>query len=126
MIDPVLRLAQIKVIKASAEIEAELSMRRNFLIPMLDRFRDKAAESLAALAFVDAENPKAIRLLQNEVKKYDELMDDLRSIVVEGIVAEQEITDEEREEYLDLLVETSEGQQEAVREGLIDDHPNMD
>jgi hypothetical protein len=126
VIDPILRLAKLRVIQASAEIEAELSLKRSFLIPVLNEFREKAAESLVALTIVAPTDAEKVRTLQNEVSKYYELFDALRDIVAKGMMYEQEISDAEREEYLDMLVESPEGQRQALEEGLVDDRRHVD
>jgi hypothetical protein len=72
------------------------------------------------LAFVDPEKPDAIRALQNEVKRYDEFVADLRAIIQDGIMADHEITDKEREDLLDVLTMTPDGQRQAVELGLVD------
>lgn len=120
-IDPIVRLAKLRIIKASADLEVQLSERNGGgpAIEIMRRLRDRAAESLAALAICDAEDKGAIRTLQNEVKRYDEWVAWLREIISEGIAYDQEMNEAEREDMLDLLTATPEGQQQAVELGLL-------
>lgn len=119
--DPIVRLAKLRIIKASADLEVQLSERNGGgpAIEILRRLRDRAAESLAALAICDAEDGRAIRTLQNEVKRYDEWIAWIREIISEGMAYDQEMNEAEREDMLDLLTATAEGQQQAVELGLV-------
>lgn len=119
--DPIVRLAKLRIIKASADLEVQLSERNGGgpAIEIMRRLRDRAAESLAALAICDAEDCSAVRTLQNEVKRYDEWVAWLREIISEGIAYDQEMNEAEREDMLDLLTATPEGQQQAVELGLL-------
>lgn len=119
--DPLVRLAHQRIIKASADLEVQISSVKGGgpSIEILRRLRDRAAESLAALATVDAEEPKAIRLLQNEVKRYDEWLAWLRDIIAEGIAYDREFTEQERNELLEFLTTTADGEQQAIELGLV-------
>lgn len=125
--DPVLRLARQRIVRLSAEIEAELRSRQ-FHGPMLEilhRLRERAAESLAILAFSNLDDPAGLieaKTLQNEVKRYDEMIGLMRDILHEGRDYDSEISAEEREELADMLMMSEEGRQEAVALGLVDDH----
>lgn len=125
MLDPLVQLAQQRIVKASADLEVQLSQLTGGgpAIEILKLLREKAAESLACLVIVDAEDPKAIRTLQNEVKRYDEWIAWLRQIISEGRAIDAQTTVDEREELLDLLTQTPEGIQEAIDLGLVDDIP---
>ena len=87
---------------------------------ILADFRLKAAESLVALALVDPHDSKTIMKLQNEVKKYDELFDSLRATIAAGAQLEKQLSDEQREQFIDMMVESGEGQ-ELIDAGLLDD-----
>lgn len=126
--DPIKHLAKLRVIKLSADIEAQLSQNpaSGPAIEILRRLRERAAESLAGLAFLNVYDPKdriKIVTLQNEVKRYDEWLVWLREIVTEGIACEKAMTEEEREEMLDYLTSTPEGEREAIDMGLVDEVP---
>lgn len=119
--DPAVRLADLAIIKASADLEVQLSTRQGGapVIQILRIFRDRAAESLAALAFVDPEDAKAIRVLQNEVKRYDEIVGAMREIIIRGKQIDYEMTEEERDEMLDILLSQPDGERRAAELGLI-------
>lgn len=126
--DPILRLAKLRVIKASADLEVQLSTKQGAAptIDILRRLRNNAATSLMQIAFLNIDDPKG-RLtyvtLQNEIKRYDEWVDWMADIIHEGKAFDQEFSAEERDEILDLLTRTPEGQQEAVALGLADNIP---
>lgn len=129
--DPVHLIAKQRIIAASSDIEAQLSLQQGCrpVLVVLLKARDRAAESLQALAFHEANDVAGIRILQNEVKRYDELVAWFREIIVAGIEYDKEITAEDQEQMLDLLTQTLAGQQEAIELGLIDPgsfQPNRD
>lgn len=121
--DPVLRLAQLRMIRASADLETQLSNKQGGApaLYVLQCLKEKAAQALAALAFVDALDWKAITKLQNEVKRYDEWITDLAQLIGEGKQIVRQMTEADRDEMLDVLLSTPEGQEEAIALGLVDD-----
>lgn len=123
--DALVRLAEVRIVKASADLEVQLSRRDDSspTLHILRELRARAAESLAALVSVDPEDPKAIRDLQNEVKRYDEWLVWMKELIAEGKSVDDKMQEEEREELFDLLMLTEEGQQEAIRLGLVDAVP---
>jgi ribosomal protein L10 len=120
--DPVLLIAKQRIIKLSAELEAQLSDTAGGApaVEIWHRLQVKAAESLAALAFVDADEPKLIRALQNEVKKYDEWTAELRGLIQEGIAYDQEQRDADREELRDVIAREPDAEERLRALGLID------
>lgn len=125
MADPILRLAQLRIIKASADLEVQFSVKTadRPSIEILRRFRERAADSLAKLPFLNLDDPSDLikaKVMQNEVKRYDEFFADMSAIIKEGIEYDKQLSDEDRDELLDLLVKTSEGEAEAIALGMID------
>lgn len=123
--DHLTRLAKQRIVKLSADIEVQLSDKRGgaVAIEILRRLHDRAAESLAALIICDATDPKAVLILQNEVKRYDEWLGWLREIVTEGVAYDKAFTDEDREEMLDFLAQRPDGERTAQALGLVDAQP---
>jgi hypothetical protein len=126
--DPVVALAHQRIITLSAEIEAQLLDMKHTApaLEILRRLRIRAAESLAALAFLNLDDPTDLmqaKVMQNEVKKYDEWLGDLKNILLEGLQYDQQQTSEERDQLLDYLKTTADGRQEAMELGLLDDDP---
>jgi hypothetical protein len=124
--DPILRLAQKRIIKASIDLEVQLSTMQGSApaIEMLRRARDEAADSLTKMVFLNLDDPGDLikmRVMQNEVKRYDELVGWMSTIIAEGKMLDVEMQESERDEMLDILTETAEGQQEAIDSGLVDD-----
>lgn len=120
--DPLYRMAQLRVIKMSAELEAALAAHPTggVAIEILRVLRDRAAEAMVALVSADITDIKAFIKLRNEVMRYDEWFVALREIVAKGKQYDQEISREERESLLDILVQTEEGEREAIALGLVD------
>lgn len=126
--DPIVRLAQLRIIKASADLEVQLATKNGSApaIAILLRLRERAAESLAAIVFLNIHDPLDLIkfiTLQNEVKRYDEWVGWLRELIADGKRIDQEFDDEAREEMLDVLLDSPEGQRQAVELGLIDELP---
>ena len=126
--DPVLSIARQRIIKISADLEVQLAERNGSApaIEILRRLRERAAESLSALAFLNLDDPAEIvkaKALQNEVKRYDEWLGWMKEIIAEGIAYDRDMRDEEREEMLDLLTQTQEGREQAIELGLVSDLP---
>jgi len=120
--DPIQRLAALRFARIYADLELQFSTRAGGqpVLAILKLAQERAAESLAALAFVDARNVNDILTLQNEVKRYDEFIGWVRELVQQGKIAESQITEEEREEILDIVLAQPEGQPAAVETGLIE------
>jgi hypothetical protein len=124
--DPIAALAELKLIKDSAELEAEISsLAPGWFVHVYRRLRGKAAEALAAIALVDREHEaKEFREFQARVRAYDVFMQEVRGFINEGINADQQMTEKERQEVLDILMDQgSDGQSVAVDLGLIDEPP---
>lgn len=125
--DQLQRLAKLHIIKVSMELEAEFVTKGEApCLEILHRIQDRAAQSLMALALCDSEDPKQIRLLQNEVKRYDEFVQFMKEIIDEGRAADKELSHEEREELLDTLETTPEGQEQAIDLGLVNRNTPID
>jgi hypothetical protein len=123
--DPVQRLAKLRIIKASADLDVQFSVKRadRPSIEILRLLRDAAATSLAAMVFLNLDDPADLikcKVMQNEVKRYDEWVGWLRQIVNEGRELDRQMSDDERNEMLDILMSTGEGQEEAIALGLVD------
>lgn len=126
--DPILRLAQQRMVAASADIEAQLSIQSGTrpVLMVLLRARNEAAAALARLACGQNLEMEKLREIQNEVWRYDSLVEWFRKIVSDGYEYDQQITAEDQEEMVDLLTRTPEGEQEAIEMGLIERNTNAD
>lgn len=121
--DPIRRLAQLRIIKLSHDLEVQLMDRDGsaVAIEILRRLRDRAAESLQALAVCNPWDRNEVLTLQNEVKRYDEWFEEMRKILAEGKQYEAEFDAEDREELIEALAQSPEGERELVDMGLMDD-----
>lgn len=121
----VFRIAQLKLIRDSAELEAEISTKApGWFFTVYKRFRDAAADSITGLAFVEPNNTGAIEALQLDIKVYDRFIEEVRAFINEGIHLDRKTTDEDRDEVLDILMaQGPEGAETAVQLGLIDPGP---
>jgi len=120
-----IRIAQQKLIRDGAELEAEISDKApGWFWAITKRFRDAAAESMAGLAIVDPNNAGAIETLQLDLKVYDRFIEEVRAFIAEGIALDLSMSGQDREEIFDIVLSRPNGVQEAIDLGLIDPGPN--
>jgi hypothetical protein len=124
--DPLSILAMQRIVAQSADIEAQLSVLHGCrpVLTVLIMARDRAAAALGSLATVDPEDPKQIRFLQNEVGRFADLVEFFGVIVQSGFDFDQEISSAEREEMIDMLSRSTEGQEELEDLGLLQREAN--
>ena len=105
--DPVMALALDRAALISADIEEQLTARKEHgmrpLIAVLAKARREAADALAALIDTPPADTVAVARLQGEVKRFADLVRWLKDIVNEGLDARYEVADAERDE-LERLV----------------------
>lgn len=120
--DPILRLAMLRVVKLSADLEVLLATKKGggIVIEILSRLKRRAAESMVAMATCQLTVEQLVTH-QNEIKRYDEFFGAIRDIVVEGKQYDQQLSEADREETLELLAQSPEGLDQAIALGLIDD-----
>lgn len=126
--DPLVELGigQLRKISIAADIDFQFFERAGFrpVVAILEKAKAEAAEAVAGLCVVDVNKPEDIRKLQNITARYDELVRWIKELISEGAEAERETTDKEREELLDILMETPEGEREAISLGLVEGAPH--
>jgi hypothetical protein len=105
--DPVATLALERAALVSADIEEQLTARAKDgmrpLVAVLAKAKAQAADAIAALVDTPPSNAAAITRLQNEVKRFADLVRWLKEIVNEGLDQRYEVADAERDE-LEILV----------------------
>jgi hypothetical protein len=105
--DPVATLALERAALVSADIEEQLTARAKDgmrpLVAVLAKAKAQAADAIAALVDTPPSDAAAITRLQNEVKRFADLVRWLKEIVNEGLDQRYEVADAERDE-LEILV----------------------
>jgi hypothetical protein len=105
--DPVVSLALERAALISADIEEQLTARKEHgmrpLIAVLAKARAEAADALTRLVDVDARQVDEVRRLQHQVWRFADLVRWLKEIVNEGLDQRYEVADAERDE-LERLV----------------------
>jgi hypothetical protein len=105
--DPVIRLALDRAAVISADIEEQLTARKEHgmrpLIAVLHKARAEAADALARLVDVDATRADVVRDLQHKVWRFADLVRWLKELTAEGLDRRYEVADAERDE-LERLV----------------------
>ena len=123
--DPIASLALDHAALISADIEEQLTARKEHgmrpLIAVLAKARHEAADAIAGLVDVDADVAGDVRKLQNEVRRFADLVRWLKEIVNEGLDQRYEVADAERDELERLVAppdDDARAQAERERERL--------
>lgn len=87
---------------------------------ILAKARAQAMAALDALIMVDAAETITIRALQNEVRRYDDLVAWVQETITEGKEADRYL-DEEASDELARLMSTAEGREQAAEYGVDDE-----
>lgn len=126
MTDATYFLALRRKIQDSANIEVQLngSAECQPIVTMLHKAKGEAAAALAQLATVNPENPAEIRTLQTVVQRFDDLCRWLSQIVKDGFDADLEVSEAERDELIEQLAGTEDGEQQLINAGLVEDSPH--
>jgi hypothetical protein len=123
--DPVASLALERAALLSADIEEQLTARAKDgmrpLIAVLAKARCEAAEAIAALIDTPPADAAAIARLQNEVRRFADLVRFLREIVMDGLDERYEVVDAERDE-LERLVAPPDDRMTAQ---MVDEHERL-
>ncbi|HEV2956685.1 MAG TPA: hypothetical protein VGX95_11250 [Xanthobacteraceae bacterium] len=119
--DPITSLALERAALISADIEEQLTARSKDgmrpLIAVLAKARHEAADAIAALVDTPPSDAAAIARLQNEVRRFADLVRFLREIVNDGLDQRYEVADAERDELERLIApEDDRLDAEAARE----------
>jgi hypothetical protein len=105
--DPVSALALERAALISADIEEQLTARERDgmrpLIAVLAKAKAQAAEAIAALIDTPPSDALAIGRLQNEVRRFSDLVRFLREIVNDGLDGRYQVADTERDELERLI-----------------------
>lgn len=119
--DPLSRLAMARAAAAAVDIEAQLAVTEGCrpIVLMLQRAKVDAAVALANLTEASPEDPHLIRKLQNEISRYSDIYRWLADVISAGREAEQQISDEDRDEMIETLGQTPEGLEELTQLGMI-------
>lgn len=110
------RLSLQQAARLSIQVEAELTsnIRSEPLLVVLDRAKENAAAALTALAVVDPEDPHAIRHLQNEVRRFNELVNWLHEMLIAGPEAERQLNATQMQEARALVLDDDTAEQLGI------------
>ena len=107
MSDPLGLLALARAQILSEDVEEQLTARARDgyrpLVAILVKARRAAAEAIAALATADPEKPDDIRRLQNEVRRFEDMVRFTQELLAEGREERLEIADADRAELEELI-----------------------
>lgn len=111
--DSAYKLALQRDLTLSAHVEVELTskLKSEPLLVVINHAKEQAATALVALATVDPENPAEIRRLQNEVRRFDDLVSWLRELLIAGPEAERQLSDMQMQEARGLVIDEETAEQ---------------
>lgn len=95
------RLALERLVTVSASLEAQLE-RSPVLQPIaaiLSIARENAAIATSGLVFQDPKDIDKVREFQFEIRRYDDLVDFIRTILVNGREADRRLSEQDRAEF---------------------------
>lgn len=104
--DAISRLAMARMVKDSAELEVQLDndARLHPVVTMLAMARDQACSAVHQLIFADPAATELVRSLQNEIRRYDDLVQFCKQIFVAGKEADRKLSADERDELADIIL----------------------
>lgn len=100
------RIALNRLVEASASLEAQLESGGVHYAPIaiiLAKAREDAAIATRGLVFIDPTKSDEIREFQNEIRRYDDLVDFITAIIVEGKEADRRLSELDREEFNQIV-----------------------
>jgi hypothetical protein len=100
------RLADQRAIEYSVDLQIQLDRKAGLrpMIAILKKARDQARLAINSLIYADPSNVELVRAFQNEVRRYDDLVAWCQEVIVEGIEADQRLSEAEREEFSEILL----------------------
>lgn len=110
------KLALRRDVELSAKVEVELTstLRSEPLLVVLNAAKESAAEALVDLVHINAADQAEVRRLQNEVRRFDELVKWLHELLIAGPEAERQLNDLQMQEARGLVID----EQTAAQLGL--------
>lgn len=84
---------------ASLEVQFDKDASRRPVLFLLKKAREQAVEAFDLLVHCDPKDEPTVRQLQNEVRRYDDLVAWCREIIVEGREMDRLIQEAERAEF---------------------------
>lgn len=117
--DAIEMVARARLIDASADLELQIEKdaKHRPVIIILAKARSEAMKAMKALVMVDCQQADTIRILQNEIRRYDDLVAWVNEIIQDGKEADRQISEEEQAD-IGMLLNSAEGRAEARELGL--------
>lgn len=95
-----------RAIKLSMELEVQLDRNATTqpMIAILAMARTKATTAVHELIRTDPNNSDVIRALQNEILRYDDLVEFTKDALAAGIEAHNKLSDEDKAEFAEIFM----------------------
>lgn len=108
MTSPSQMVALQRMVESSAalEIQFDKDAGRRPVLFLLKKAREAAVNAYDVLIYhADPMDVAVVRQLQNEIRRYDDLVAWCREIIIDGKEADQRLTEIEREEFASLVLD---------------------
>jgi hypothetical protein len=111
--EPIYKIALQRDLTLSAHAEVELTskIKSEPLLVVISAAKEQAAAALVGLVSVDPEDHAEIRRLQNEVRRFDDLVKWLRELLIAGPEAERLLSEMQMQEARGLIIDDETAEQ---------------
>lgn len=108
--DPIEKLGdeQMRELAADVFVQLEKGTAMRPVLFMLVRARQRASKAITMFIDANAEDPKVIRKLQNEIALYDDMVTSIREMLARGREADTRISENDRNAIDEIASEMSE------------------
>ena len=115
MNEPIETIARQRLIEMAIDLQVQLERGSGTrpVLWLLARARARAVTAIYSMVKIDPTRADEIRMLQNEVNLYGDLVDDCKALLARGQEEDRELDEQDRIEIADLL-----SPEDAQRAGL--------
>lgn len=114
-------MQRLVVASAALEVQFDKDATRRPVLFLLKKARESAVEAMDALVFCDPTDAVMVRQLQNEIRRYDDLVAWCREIISEGKEADRLLTEIEREEFASAVLDPENADDVRAAGGIPED-----
>ncbi len=107
MKDPVEALADMRLLELSADLQVQLERGTGTrpMLWMLHKARKQAAAAIVQFSIIDPTDVAAVRLCQNEIARFDDLVRWCRDLFAAGREVEEKLNEQDRNDIAELFTD---------------------
>lgn len=108
--DPITELAEKRLRELAVDVEVQLEKGTAYrpVLWLLLKARERAAGAMKLFLDVDPADARAVRMIQIELKVYDDMVSNLRELVSRGKEADHAIAEKDRHELSEVVMNMTE------------------